>query len=308
MGRAVSKSGVKTGVELARNYLDLVKFSHTVFALPFALISGLLAWKIAREFHWLQLAGILACMVTGRTAGMAFNRLVDSTYDKNNPRTSGRHLPAGILTKIEVWSLFFLTLVGFFASAALFLLINNPWPLILSPLAMVVLLGYSLAKRFTSLSHFWLGFALSLAPLGAWVAIRGLAWSEAPIPLMLTGAVLFWVAGFDILYSCQDMEFDRGQGLFSIPARWGINKSLKIAFVAHMAMLLFLTGLYFLAPHLLGWIYLGGVAAAGLLVLYQHSLVRADDLSRVNRAFFHVNAVISLGLLAVVAAQVWLAR
>lgn len=293
-------------LQLLPHFGDLIKIQHTLFALPFALISSLLAWKFAGKSLWIEGVGIVLCMATARSAAMAFNRYIDSGYDANNPRTSLRHLPAGILTAFQVLFFTALSSIGFLLATAIFLLADNPWPLIFSIPTLLFLFSYSYAKRFTVLCHFWLGVALALSPLGAWVAIRGLAWGEAPIPFMLSGAILFWVAGFDILYACQDADFDRQAGLKSIPAYLGISNSLRIAFLCHLVMLGFLVGFYILATPHLGKIYLAGVVFAGFLVFYQHSLVKADDLARVNQAFFYANAVLSLGLLLAVILQLQL--
>jgi 4-hydroxybenzoate polyprenyltransferase len=241
-------------------------------------------------------------MVFARSAAMAFNRLADRHIDAANPRTATRHLPAGTLSVGVVWAFTLLCCAGFVASTLLFDLRApaNPWPLYLSAPTLLFVLGYSLAKRFTSLAHFWLGVALTLAPVGAWVAIRG--FTEMAVPLLLGGAVAFWVAGFDILYACQDYAFDTTAGLHSVPARFGVPRSLRIAAGCHAVMFGLLAGLSFASPHL-GGVFLAGLSAVGVLLVYEHSLVRADDLTRVNRAFFHVNGVISLGLLAVVLVQ-----
>lgn len=283
-------------IQRVRSILEMIRFSHTVFALPFALVSALLAWQAG--FRWLDLVGILLCMVLARSAAMAFNRLMDHDVDAANPRTAGRHLPAGILSRQSVWLFLFVCVAGFFASTLLF---DNPWPLYLAAPVLAFVCAYSFTKRFTMLSHFWLGASLLLAPVGAWIAIRGLAGLEVPVVLGL--AVLFWVAGFDILYACQDLDFDRQAGLHSVPARLGIPWSLKVALACHVVMLAMLALLYWLALPALGTIYLVGVGAVALLIAYEHWLVRPDDLSRVNQAFFQVNGVISIGLFLVVAAQ-----
>jgi len=176
----------------------------------------------------------------------------------------------------------------------------NPWPLYLCGPVLLFVLGYSLAKRFTSLAHFWLGTALMLAPVAAWIAVKGL--TDMTVPLLLGAAVAFWVAGFDILYACQDVEFDTGEGLHSVPARFGVRASLRIAAACHAVMFALLVGLYFASPHL-GTVFLCGLFAVGALLVYEHSLVRADNLTRVNRAFFHVNGIISVGLLVLVLVQ-----
>jgi 4-hydroxybenzoate polyprenyltransferase len=193
--------------------------------------------------------------------------------------------------------------VGFVLSTVLFLALNNPWPVWLSVPFLVFICAYSYTKRFTALAHFWLGASLFLAPLGAWIAIRGSqTWSEWEVPLLLGGAVLFWVAGFDILYACQDVDFDRKAKLHSVPAALGVKASLRLALVCHFAMLAMLLGLFCVSGQL-GWVYLLGVSAVACLLAYEHWLVRPDDLSRVNQAFFHVNGVISVGLFVIVLVQ-----
>ena len=281
--------------------LEMIRFSHTIFALPFAFIAALLAWQDER-FRPEDLLGIVLCMVFARSAAMAFNRLVDAGIDAKNPRTAGRHLPAGLLNRGTVIGFTVLCCVGFIASTLLFLdrSPSNPWPLYLSVPVLLFVLGYSLAKRFTSLAHFWLGAALMLAPVAAWIAIKGL--EDLPVPLVLGAAVMCWVAGFDILYACQDAAFDREHGLHSIPAWLGVASSLSLAACCHIAMLALLVLLAFGCEHL-GPIFLGGLGLVGALLVYEHSLVNADDLSRVNRAFFYVNGVISIGLLLLVMVQ-----
>ncbi len=280
-------------------FLELVRFSHTVFALPFALLAAVMAWSQNHRatppipFRWLDLLGILVCMVFARSAAMAFNRLADRKIDSQNPRTRSRHLPVGTLSTAGVALFTILCSLGFVAGTLLFL--PNHLPLYTALPVLAFLFGYSYAKRFTELSHFWLGAALMLAPLAAWVAIRGeLAWP----PVILGGAVLFWVAGFDMIYACQDFEFDRQSRLHSVPARFGVPRALRLAAACHFLTVVLLLVLPLLYPAF-GTIYWAGVVAISLLLLYEHWLVRPDDLSRVNQAFFHVNAVISLGLLAV---------
>jgi 4-hydroxybenzoate polyprenyltransferase len=283
-----------------RHLLELIRFSHTVFALPFALLSAALAWK-DEPFRWSDLFGILVCMVAARSFAMAVNRLADRHTDARNPRTASRHLPAGTLSVVVVTTFAVACGAVFVAGTLLFLLRDpaNPWPLYLSGPVLVFLAGYSLTKRFTSLAHFWLGAALMLAPVAAWIAVRG---TLAPEPLLLGGAVLSWVAGFDILYACQDAEFDKVEGLHSVPARFGVRAGLRIAAACHAVMMGFLVELFFASPHLSG-IYLAGLAGIGGLLAYEHAIVRPDDLSRVNRAFFQVNGVISVGLLVLVLVQ-----
>jgi len=286
---------------LARRLLELIRFSHTVFALPFAFIAALLAW----QDDWVReedVLGILLCMVFARSAAMAFNRLVDRDIDAKNPRTANRHLPAGSLESGTVMAFLALCCLGFLASTTLFYvrIPPNPWPIYLGVPVLLFVLGYSLAKRFTSLAHLWLGAALALAPVAAWIAIQGL--QDLVVPLVLGAAVMCWVAGFDILYACQDADFDRGEGLHSIPAQCGVPASLAIAALLHALMFVLLVFLAFASPHL-GPVYLGGLGLIGAMLVYEHSLVRADDLTRVNRAFFHVNGVISIGLLGLVIVQ-----
>jgi 4-hydroxybenzoate polyprenyltransferase len=285
-----------------RLFLELVRFSHTVFALPFALLSAVLAWQSGEPFRWLDLLGILLCMVFARSAAMAFNRLADRRLDAVNPRTAGRHLPAGLLSVPAVVAFLAVCVVGFVGSTLLFALRDPPnwWPLILAGPVLAFVGAYSLTKRFTALAHFWLGASLMLAPVAAWIAIRGMTALETPCVLGL--AVLFWVAGFDILYACQDVDVDRRLGLFSVPARLGVPAALRVAMLCHAATAALLVGLYFVAPAL-GTVYLVGVAAVVALLVYEHSLVRPEDLGRVNRAFFHVNGVISIGLFLLVLLQ-----
>lgn len=281
-------------------FLDLIRFSHTVFALPFALFSAVLAWREV-PFHWQDLLGILLCMVFARSTAMAFNRLVDRKIDADNPRTAGRHLPAGILSVRSVTTFTLLTAGGFIASTLLFL--PNKWPLMLSVPVLLFLLGYSYAKRLTSWCHYWLSAALMLSPIAAWIAITGALDS---VPLLLAGAVFFWVGGFDMIYACQDVDFDRERRLNSIPARWGVPIALRLAAVSHIGTILCLFSLYYVAD--LGVVFLAGIVGVTLLLIYEHWLVRPDDLTRVNIAFFQVNAVISIGLLIVGVMDIWLLR
>lgn len=298
----------KAMLKSLRRILEMIRFSHTLFALPFALFAALLAWHGKGAFHWAELAGILLCMVFARSAAMAFNRLADRDIDAANPRTAGRHLPSGQLSVAGVWLFTLVCAAGFVAATLLFLLATPPnwWPLYLSGPCLFIVFVYSLTKRFTALAHFWLGLSLLLAPLAAWIAIRGLEDLQAPALLGL--AVLFWVAGFDIIYACQDVDFDRRAKLYSVPAWLGVPKALKVALACHALMLGALLGLYFVASPPLSWVYLCGVTAVALLLAYEHALVSPSDLTRVNQAFFNVNIVISLGLLAVVVVELVLGR
>jgi 4-hydroxybenzoate polyprenyltransferase len=288
-----------------RSFLELIRFSHTVFALPFALTSAALAWHRCGGFHGLQLLGILLAMVFARSTAMAFNRLADRHLDALNPRTAGRHLPAGKLSVGGVWLFTLACAAGFVASTLIFWLgFDNPWPLYLSGPVLLSVCAYSYTKRFTALAHFWLGASLLLAPVAAWIAVRGIPSPGDLAPaLVLGGAVLFWVAGFDILYACLDVDFDRKARLRSIPAALGVPASLRVAAACHLVMLVLLGVLYGAAAPDLGFIYLAGVAAVAALLAYEHWLVRPDDLTRVNQAFFQVNGIISIGLFAVVLVQ-----
>jgi|YNPNPStandDraft_1061719.scaffolds.fasta_scaffold71234_1 4-hydroxybenzoate polyprenyltransferase len=297
---APAASGLLSAASLVRRLLEMIRFSHTLFALPFALLAAAMAWAERQRsdpsarFRWQELAGILVCMVFARGAAMAFNRLADRRLDALNPRTQSRHLPTGALSVASVILFTVACSLGFVAGTLLFLP-HNPLPLYFSLPVLAFLFGYSYSKRFTVLAHFWLGAALMLAPLAAWVAVRGaLDWA----PVVLGGAVLLWVAGFDMIYACQDAAFDRTMRLHSIPARWGVAGALRLAAVCHLGMVVLL----FLLPLVhsdFGKLYYAGVAAIALLLVYEHSIVRPDDLSRVNQAFFHVNAVVSVGLLVV---------
>jgi 4-hydroxybenzoate polyprenyltransferase len=264
-------------------FLEMIKFPHTVFALPFALTSAFIASNGMPS--WYQLFWIVMAMIGARTGAMSFNRLVDLEIDAKNPRTKDRPLPKGLISKEAV---IFYTVVSFlllvYAAYKL-----NELCFYLSPIAIIILCGYSLTKRFTHLSHIVLGLALSGAPLGAWIAIKG---NIETIPLILSFAVLFWVAGFDILYALQDYDFDRKEGLYSIPVKFGVKKSIMISRVFHSIMVLFLTLLYFLRGF--GFFYLLGLVIIAILLLYEHSLVKENDLSKLDVAFFNMNGYISL--------------
>jgi 4-hydroxybenzoate polyprenyltransferase len=288
--------------------LRMIRFSHTLFALPFALLAAVMAWTTpdahgARvSFQWRDLLGLLVCMACARSAAMAFNRIADRTLDAANPRTRNRHLPAGILSLRSVTVFTAVASVSFVAGTLLFL--PNVLPLVLSLPVLGFLLAYSYTKRFTALAHFWLGAALMLAPVSAWIALRGPILLDTPgdlLPALLLGAaVLLWVAGFDIIYACQDVEFDRRARLKSVPVRLGVARALRLAAVCHSGTVLVLAALPWLAPQLaLGVIYLTGIALVAALLAYEHSIVRPDDLTRVNQAFFHVNSIVSVGLFVV---------
>lgn len=279
--------------------LGLIRFSHTVFALPFALLAAILAWQTPGiSFRWQDLAGILLCMVFARSAAMAFNRWIDQDVDAQNPRTAGRHLPAGLLSNTAVLVFTVICSIGFVLSTLCFW--PNWLPLALSLPVLIFLLGYSLAKRFTVLCHYWLSAALMLSPIAAWIALTGRV--DAP-PLWMAAILFFWVGGFDLLYACQDADFDRQKGLFSIPGRWGIPAALKLAAASHLMVVLCLFGLWWSAGF--GMIFLVGMAGISLLLIYEHAIVSPKNLSRVNEAFFQVNAVISLGILGLAIIDRW---
>lgn len=267
-----------------------IKIQHTVFALPFAVMSAFLAAGGMPETE--KLVWIVVCMVGARSAAMAFNRIVDARFDAENPRTRERALPSGKVSVGNYW-------IFLVASSALFVFsawMLNKLAFYLSPVALAIVFFYSLTKRFTAFAHFWLGLAISIAPVGAWVAIR----EEISFTSLLLGAaVVFWLIGFDILYSCMDVESDKLNRLHSIPQRFGVENALKIAFVSHAVMIVFLLVLSEPAV-LLGPLYLVGVVLVAFLLIYEHSLVKKDDLSKVNMAFFNVNGIISIGLMAFV--------
>lgn len=285
-------------IRTLKTVLEMIKFEHTLFALPFAFLGMLLAaegWPSWRTVLW-----IVVAMVGARSAAMGWNRLVDRRIDAANPRTATRALPAGLLTPGAV-------AVFIAASAALLVFAAwqlNPLAFYLSPLALAILFFYSYTKRFTWLSHVVLGLALSGAPLGAWIAVRG---DVAPAPFVLAGAVLLWVAGFDILYALQDLEFDRGAGLFSIPARFGVVGSLWLSGAFHAGMLALLAALPSAYPPGLGTGYWIGWLGCLLLVGYQHWVVRPGDLSRLDAAFFQANGVLAVWLFAATALDILLA-
>jgi 4-hydroxybenzoate polyprenyltransferase len=279
-----------------RKYFEFVRFSHTVFALPFALASMVVAASANRGWPgWRTFLLIIAAMVCARTAAMGFNRIVDHRFDALNPRTEKRHLPSGKIGLANAWVLVCLSAAGLIVTTWFI----NPICFRLSPLAMVVVCFYSYTKRFTDLSHLFLGLALGLAPLGAWLAVRGeFGWP----PCVLAAAVVFWLVGFDIIYATQDYEFDKSQGLHSLPARLGITGSLRMAQAAHgiMAVLLLAFGLI---SHL-GMPYYFGLATILVCLIAQHVLARKQDPVSLNTAFFRMNAIISAVFLFAVVADV----
>jgi 4-hydroxybenzoate polyprenyltransferase len=268
--------------------LDMIKFEHSVFALPFAATGALLAIRESGyappELAW-KIGWIIVAMVAARSAAMAFNRVMDADIDARNPRTRSRHIPSGMLSRQFAWVFVALASLAFLLAARAL----NPLCYKLAPVALGVVFFYSFTKRFTSASHLVLGLSLGIAPAAAWIAVRG---SLDPRILWLTAAVMLWTAGFDIIYSCQDYEFDVVEGLFSYPSRFGIAGSLWISRGFHLAML----GSLLALEHAfrLGALSLAGIAVVAALLVYEHRLVKADDLSRVNAAFFTVNGYVSV--------------
>lgn len=262
----------------------MIKIEHTLFALPFAFLGAVLAANglpsISQVF-WISMA-----MVGARSTAMAFNRITDRQFDARNPRTQGRAIPAGLLSVGFVWAFTIVAATIFLVAAAML----NRLTLLLAPVALASVLLYSFTKRWTLLSHIVLGWCLAIAPTGAWIAVRGTL--DRSLPLLLSLVVLLWTAGFDVLYSCQDFEIDRREGLRSIPARFGVVRSLWIARALHVGAFAALVALYWYVQ--LGPLALVGVVMTGVLLIYQHTLVRADDLSRLNAAFFTTNAFVSV--------------
>lgn len=278
-----------------RVVLEMIKIEHTIFALPFAFMAAILAARglpSGRHVLW-----ILVAMVGARSAAMAFNRLVDRDVDARNPRTANRALPAGLVSVSFV--------VGFTAAASALLILAayalNPLAFALSPVALLIVFFYSFTKRFTAWSHAFLGLALAIAPVGAWIAVRG----EFGVPALYLGAaVVFWLIGFDIIYALQDVAFDRAAGLHSLPAKYGPARALWIGRAAHLLMIVCLTAMGHAAG--LGAWYFAGVALAAVLIAAEHALIRPDDLRRLNIAFFNLNSAVSAGLLLFTALDLWL--
>ncbi|HEX6283438.1 MAG TPA: UbiA-like polyprenyltransferase [Pyrinomonadaceae bacterium] len=289
---------MSTVIKNTRLTLEMIKIEHTLFALPFAFLGAVLAANglpPARQILW-----IIVAMVGARSAAMAFNRIADRHFDARNPRTATRALPAGMLSAGFVWAFTIISAAVFLFAAAML----NRLTLLLAPVALASVLLYSLTKRWTPFSHLVLGWCLSIAPTGAWIAVRGEIGSA--VPLLLSLVVLLWTAGFDILYACQDYDFDRREGLRSIPARFGIARALWIARTLHAGAFVALIALYVFSG--LGPVAIAGVIATGALLIYQHHLVRADDLGRLNAAFFTTNAFVSVILFVTFGSAVFLHR
>ena len=279
---------MSTFFQRLRLTLEMIKFEHSVFALPFALTGALLAWRDAgfeRQGLFAKLTWIVVCMVSARSVAMAFNRVLDADIDAKNPRTASRHLPAGLLTRRFAWGFILLwALVFIFAAAEL-----NPLCRLLAPVALAIVMFYSFTKRFTAFSHVVLGFCLGIAPSAAWIAMRG---SLDPRILWLTAAVTLWTAGFDMIYACQDYAFDVHSGLHSVPQHFGIAGALWLSRAMHLGMLACLIVLA--RVFALGPVAIIGIAAVALLLLWEHRLVRADDLSKIDAAFFTMNGYVSV--------------
>lgn len=276
-----------------RIILEMIKFEHTLFALPFAVMSAFLAARGVPSLD--KLFWILVAMVGARSCAMAFNRLADARYDAENPRTKMRAVPAGLVSRRAVWV--FTVVSGALLVVAAWRL--NPLAFALSPVALATIMGYSLSKRFTSLSHAWLGLSLAIAPVGAWIAVRG---RFDVLPLLLAAIVLLWVSGFDIIYACQDVEFDRARRLRSVPARMGVRGALVVSTWLHVVMFGLLASLPMVAASQdvrLGLPYGIGILLVAALLVYEHAIVKPHDLSRVNAAFFTLNGAISLVLMGV---------
>ncbi|HEY63499.1 MAG TPA: UbiA family prenyltransferase [Caldilineae bacterium] len=267
-----------------RLFLEMIKFEHTIFALPFAYLGMVLAargWPTWHQFLWITIA-----MVAARTLAMSVNRVADRHFDARNPRTAQRALPRGLLTPAQVWGAAGISLAVFLLSAWQL----NDFVLRLAPLAVIALVGYSYTKRFTWLSHWILGMTDGAAAAGAWAAVR--ASLNDPIPWLLWGAVTVWIAGFDLIYACQDVAFDREMGLQAVPARFGVATALRWAKICHILTIILLAAVGWVAG--LGWVYWLGMLSIAILLAYEHSLVRPDDLSRVDVAFFNMNGYISV--------------
>jgi len=273
-----------------------IKIQHTIFAMPFAVISAFIAAEGIPDR--LSLFWIVIAMVGARSAAMAFNRIVDAKYDEANPRTNNRALPSGKVFPSQYWCFLTISSIIFIIASSML----NQLALKLSPIALAIVFFYSFTKRFTYLSHFFLGISLSIAPIGSWVAIRE---EISFVSLVLGAAVVFWLIGFDIIYSCQDVEVDQSSGLYSIPAKFGIRNALRLAAVAHAIMIIFLLGLLIIP--ILGGTYLAGVLLVAALLIYEHSLIKWNDLKNINIAFFNVNGWIGFALMITVVVDcVWL--
>ena len=279
-------------------YGKLIKFSHSIFALPFALSSVVLCYSYYPEqFTWFKLFWIVVAMITARSAAMGFNRYVDRELDARNPRTMNREIPKGVISPLQTLAFIIISIIIFIISAAQL----NDLALLLSPVALIVILGYSLTKRFTHFSHIFLGLGLGIAPLGAWIAITG---QFDIIPAVLALGVTFWVAGFDVIYSCQDYEFDVNNGMHSIPVWSGIRGALIMSKLFHfLAAVAFLFLGYYAQLH---WIYFIGISAIVLLMIYENRLINENDFTKIDMAFFNLNGLISVSFFIIIAISAWI--
>lgn len=287
-----------------RKWGEFVKFSHTIFAMPFAMASMVVAARATRGWPgWRLFLLIVLAMVSARTCAMAFNRIADREFDKSNPRTAARHLPAGEISLVSAWALCLLSAIVFVTVTAFI----NRLCFYLSPVCLFFISFYSLTKRFTDFTHVFLGIALALAPLGAWLAVKGrfvlTPWEDSVVlPLLLAVAVVFWLIGFDIIYAIQDYEFDRRHGLHSLVVRWGVSNALQAAFLSHMLMWILLVVFGLLSRFRVA--YLAGIIIILVCLLIEHWLARRRSLKWINVAFFRLNAVISMVFLIVTAGEV----
>lgn len=291
--------GIMGPMRAVKDFLELIKFEHTIFALPFAYLGMLLAaggWPTWPQFLWITVA-----MAAARTLAMGFNRIADRWIDARNPRTANRPLVTGAISLRTAWG-------GTLVAAVVLALAAwklGPLPFRLLPGAYLFLIGYSFTKRFTWLSHFILGFTDGLAPVGAWAAIRGTLFTPEDLPAwILLGVVTFWIGGFDLIYACQDVTFDQKEKLYSIPARFGVRFALNLSILSHLVTILLL---FWLGVRLeLGWIYWLGLVVTGGLLAWEHWLVRPDDLSRIDVAFFNINTYISITLFLAILGSIYL--
>ena len=297
---------MKRSMASVRTWAEMIKLSHSVFALPFALTAAFLAGRNIPGLHrphWGQLSLIILSMVAARSVAMTFNRIADARIDARNPRTHARPLPAGKLSVTAAWLFLVVCALGFALVCLLFwMCFDNPWPIRLCGPVLVYLCGYSYSKRFTRLSHFYLGSAIAFSPVAAWIAVHPASLGTPAMLLMV--AVALWIAGFDIIYACQDLEVDRAEGLHSLPSRLGAGPALWIARICHLFTVVLLTALAGAAG--LGWVYLIGVAIVAVLLVVENGLVKPHDFSRVNVAFFTLNGVVSLVLGALAIADILL--
>lgn len=275
-----------------RVFLDMVRFEHTIFALPFAYLGMVLAWGSWASANWRDFIWITVAMAAARTAAMSLNRYIDRQLDLGNPRTATRPIQAGAIKPRTVLTYALISLMVLGVAAWML----NPLAFLLFPGALLFLIGYSYTKRFTWLCHFILGFTDGLAPMGAWVGVRGSLFTLEDLPAwLLLGAVTFWIGGFDVIYACQDVEFDREQGLKSIPAQFGLRRALQVAALSHVLAVLIMSGVGLVAD--LSWPYWLAIAVMAGLLAYENNLVRPDDLSKLGVAFFNVNGYISVTVL-----------